>query len=132
MKILKENAGFLTNFEVLDFLRSRGAAKDPTKVLAPVKPSEFKVYDYLEKSVGSSQTRESIVDFVTKCKPYKLTKSEITSVINIRPASLEEIDPIIDDLDSRVDDDSHNIQELVDLIIQVFPPSSDQDKAEEW
>ena len=39
----KANAGALTNFEVLDFLRSRGAAKDPTRVIAPIAASEFKV-----------------------------------------------------------------------------------------
>lgn len=40
---LEANAGPLTNFEVLDFLRSKGAAKDPTRVLAKVLPSEYKV-----------------------------------------------------------------------------------------
>ena len=40
---LAANAGTLTNFEVLDFLRSKGAAKDPTRVLASVAPSEYKV-----------------------------------------------------------------------------------------
>lgn len=37
------NAGALTNFEVLDFLRSRGASKDVSRVIAPVAPSEYKV-----------------------------------------------------------------------------------------
>nr|XP_043607982.1 uncharacterized protein LOC122579812 [Erigeron canadensis] len=123
MKILKENAGPLTNFEVLDFLRSRGAAKDPTRVLAPVAPSEYKVYDYLEHSVASSQTRESIAEFVTKCKPYKLTKTEIATLINIRPTSAVEIDPLIEDLDSRL---GESVEELVELIVQMFPPSPDQ------
>lgn len=40
---LKANAGALTNFEVLEFLRSRGAGKDTTRVIAPVAPSEYKV-----------------------------------------------------------------------------------------
>ena len=40
---LKADAGALTNFEVLAFLRSRGAAKDPTRVIVSVAPSEFKV-----------------------------------------------------------------------------------------
>ena len=37
------NAGVLTNFEVLDFLRAKGASKDPTRVLAKVAQSEYKV-----------------------------------------------------------------------------------------
>ncbi|CAI9266766.1 unnamed protein product [Lactuca saligna] len=128
MKILKENAGLLTNFEVLDFLRSRGAAKDPTKVLAPLKPSEFKVYDHLEKTVAPSQTRESIVEFVTKCKPYKLSNPEMTSVINIRPTCEVEIDPLIEGLETRL---GENVAELVELIKQVFPPSPDESTSDE-
>jgi hypothetical protein len=42
------NAGALTNFEVLDFLRSRGASRDVSRVLAPVAASEYKVvFSYL-------------------------------------------------------------------------------------
>ncbi|KVH95134.1 uncharacterized protein LOC112527879 [Cynara cardunculus var. scolymus] len=128
MKILKENGGLLTNFEVLDFLRSRGAAKDPTRVLAPLAPSEFKVYDFLEQSAACSQTRESIAEFVTKCKPYKLTKSEIVSIVNVRPSSAVEIDPLIEDLDSRL---GESAEELVELVLQVFPPPPDQSKSDE-
>ena len=40
---LKANAGSLTNFEVLDFLQSRGALNDPTRLMSSVTPSEFKV-----------------------------------------------------------------------------------------
>lgn len=40
---VKENAGALTNFEVLDLLNSRGASKDTTRVIAPVARSEYKV-----------------------------------------------------------------------------------------
>jgi len=40
---LENNAGALTNFEVLDFLRAKGASKDPSRVLAKVAMSEYKV-----------------------------------------------------------------------------------------
>lgn len=40
---LEANAGALANFEVLNFLKSKGASKDPTRVLADVAPSEYKV-----------------------------------------------------------------------------------------
>lgn len=39
----KANAGSLTNFEVFDFLRSRGATADPMGCLGSVSPSECKV-----------------------------------------------------------------------------------------
>ncbi|KAM0059189.1 putative RNA polymerase subunit RPB4/RPC9, HRDC-like superfamily, Rpb4/RPC9 superfamily [Helianthus debilis subsp. tardiflorus] len=128
MKILKENAGPLTNFEVLDFLRSRGAAKDPTRVLASVAPSEFKVYDYLERTAASSQTKESITEFAAKCKPYKLTKSEIINIVNIRPSSSVEIYPLIENLEARLEE---SVEELVELVLQVFPSSEEQSKSDE-
>ncbi|KAL7177855.1 hypothetical protein ACSBR2_031085 [Camellia fascicularis] len=67
MKILKANAGTLTNFDVFDFLRSRGAAKDSTRIIVSVAQSEFKVA-YLQK---------------------------IFFFVNIRPSSVVEIDPVI-------------------------------------
>ncbi|XP_028215108.1 uncharacterized protein LOC114397204 [Glycine soja] len=64
MKILEGNASALTNFEVLDFLRAKGASKDPTRVIAKVAQSEYKVYDYLVDTAASIQTRESINEFL--------------------------------------------------------------------
>jgi hypothetical protein len=40
---LDANVSALTNFEVLDFLRSKGASKDPSRVIAKVAMSEYKV-----------------------------------------------------------------------------------------
>jgi hypothetical protein len=42
----KANAGSLTNFELFDFLRSRGATSDPMGCLGSVAPSECKVPHY--------------------------------------------------------------------------------------
>ncbi|RZB52300.1 hypothetical protein D0Y65_048665, partial [Glycine soja] len=65
---LEGNASALTNFEVLDFLRAKGASKDPTRVIAKVAQSEYKVYDYLVDTAASIQTRESINEFLTSVK----------------------------------------------------------------
>ncbi|KAL1821062.1 hypothetical protein DCAR_0417442 [Daucus carota subsp. sativus] len=118
MKILKANAGALTNFEVLEFLRSRGAGKDATRVIAPVAPSEYKVFDYLEQSVARYQTKESITDFISRSEKFKLAKAEIINVINIRPSSVVELDSIVEDCDGRF---GENIDELVDMVAEVFP-----------
>jgi hypothetical protein len=42
----KANGGHLTNFEALDFLRSRGAKTDPMGCLGAVAASECKVVIY--------------------------------------------------------------------------------------
>ncbi|KAG8093261.1 hypothetical protein GUJ93_ZPchr0012g20944 [Zizania palustris] len=87
MKIEKANAGFLTNFEVLDFLRSRGAKTDPMGCLGAVAASECKVYEYLLKTPSCNQTRESIDEFVIRCESFKLTNADKLNVINWRPSS---------------------------------------------
>ncbi|KAG7535250.1 RNA polymerase Rpb4/RPC9 core [Arabidopsis thaliana x Arabidopsis arenosa] len=91
MKIVKANAGALTNFEVLDFLNSRGASKDTTRVIAPIARSEYKVYDYLVETAASTQTRESVTKFADKCKDFKVAKAEILNIINLRPSSIVEL-----------------------------------------
>ncbi|KAH9764830.1 DNA-directed RNA polymerase III subunit RPC9 [Citrus sinensis] len=129
MKILEANAGPLTNFEVFDFLRSKGASKDPTRVLVPVTPSEFKVYDYLVESAACNQTRNIINEFLEKSKKFKLAKAEILNIINIRPSSLVEVDSIIEQCDTRFQEEE--LQELVDLVIEVLPPLPNQPNAAE-
>ncbi|CAL5416185.1 unnamed protein product [Camellia sinensis] len=117
---LKANAGALTNFEVLDFLRSRGAAKDPTRII---------VFDYLEQSAACNQTRERITEFVEKCKKYNLAKAEILNIVNIRPSSVVEIDPIIEECESRLGDSVEELVELVAEVLPALPTQTESDKA---
>ncbi|KAL3505981.1 hypothetical protein ACH5RR_031363 [Cinchona calisaya] len=128
MKILKEYAGALTNFEVLDFLRSRGAGKDPTRLIAAIAPSEYKVYDYLEQTAASRQTRDTVNEFMEKCKIYDLAKAEILNIINIRPSSAAEIDPIIEECDARY---GEKIELLVETVSDLLPPPPTQLESEE-
>ncbi|KAJ8449020.1 hypothetical protein Cgig2_004075 [Carnegiea gigantea] len=116
---LKANAGPLTNFEVLDFLRSRGALNDPTRLMSSVAPSEFKVYDYLVKTPACNQTRENICEFIEKSKEYQLAKAEVLNIINIRPSSAVEIVPIIEEWEDRMED---TIEELAEMIVQLLRP----------
>ncbi|KAF5200380.1 RNA polymerase II, Rpb4, core protein [Thalictrum thalictroides] len=127
MKILQVNAGALTQFELLDFLKSRGASTDPkTRFIAPIAPSEFQVYDYLVQKAASNQTRESIKEFLKKCEKFDLAKAEKLNVIDIRPSSVVEIDPIIEDCEKRMGSDV--VDELVDMVTQIFPPVQKPDQ----
>ncbi|KAJ8765817.1 hypothetical protein K2173_015684 [Erythroxylum novogranatense] len=122
MKIKKYNAGALTNFEVLDFLKSRGASNDSSRVIAPVAPSEYKVYDYLMETPACNQTREQIDEFLEKCQRFNLAKAEVLNIIDMKPSQLVEIDPLIEQSDKRLGD---QLEELVELVNEVFPPPSD-------
>ncbi|XP_009800021.1 uncharacterized protein LOC107812661 isoform X1 [Nicotiana tabacum] len=130
MKILEANAGALTNFEVLDFLCSRGAGRDPTRVIVPVAPSEFKVYDYLEQTAACNQTRQAIGEFLEKCKSIKLAKAEILNIINIRPSSLVELYPIIEEYDNRFGEATETMEEFVETV-QLLPPPPNQMQSEQ-
>ncbi|KAH1153104.1 hypothetical protein GLYMA_18G039600v4 [Glycine max] len=119
MKILECNAGALTNFEVLDFLRAKGASKDPTRVIAKVAQSEYKVYDYLVDTAASVQTRESINEFLTSVKQHDLAKAEVLNILNIGPAAEVELYPIIEDCDERFGDEG--VLEIVELVKKTLP-----------
>ncbi|CAH9095533.1 unnamed protein product [Cuscuta epithymum] len=141
MRILKANAGALTNFEVLEFLRSRGAGKGAARVMLPILASEFKVFDYLEQTaVCSNQTREIIGQFVEKCKSFNISKAEVLNIINIRPCTLSQIYPIIEEYDVRFprseetgdeEESEEPLMALVETILHVLPaPPSPMQEAD--
>ncbi|KAL5720998.1 hypothetical protein ACHQM5_013611 [Ranunculus cassubicifolius] len=120
MKILEKSGGALTNFEVLEFLRSRGASTETTRVFAPIAPSEFQVYDYLVQTAACNQTRDSIDNFLKKCEKSDLAKAEKINIINIRPTSAVELDPIIEQCENRMGEEV--IEELVEMIVEILQP----------
>lgn len=92
---LEANAGALTNYEVVHFLRSKGAAIDSTRVLAQVSPSEYKVLLFILFSSlftkGCDFSRLIIDVFMCRCmiiwsrlllaiKPESISMSSSTSV----------------------------------------------------
>ncbi|KAL5702199.1 hypothetical protein ACHQM5_027444 [Ranunculus cassubicifolius] len=120
MKILEKSGGALTNFEVLEFLRSRGASTETTRVFAPIAPSEFQVYDYLVQTAACNQTIDSIDNFLKRCEKFDLAKAEKINIINIRPTSAVELDPIIEQCENRMGEEV--VEELVEMIVEVLPP----------
>ncbi|WVZ08773.1 hypothetical protein V8G54_022119 [Vigna mungo] len=122
MKILEANAGALTNFEVLDFFRAKGASKDPTRVIVKVAHSEYKVYDYLVDTAASDQTRENIDEFLTSIKRHDLAKAEVLNILNTRPAAEVEIFPIIENCEGRSPDEEKEVTEIVDPVTKTLPP----------
>ncbi|KAF7816467.1 DNA-directed RNA polymerase III subunit RPC9 [Senna tora] len=116
---MEANAGALTNFEVLDFFRGKGASKDPTRVLAKVAQSEYKVYDYLVGTPASEQTRENINSFLGNCKKHDLAKAEVLNILNLRPAAAVEIFPIIEQIEDRFPDEE--IEEMVEVVKKTLP-----------
>ncbi|KAK9930912.1 hypothetical protein M0R45_018215 [Rubus argutus] len=122
MKILKADAGALNNFEVLEFLKSKGYSKDDRKRgMGRVTTSEYKVFDYLVDTPAGTQTREGNDEFKEKCKQFDLGNDTILNIINTRPASVVEIYAIVEE----------NADELVEMIGEVLtPPTAPSPKPE--
>uniref|UniRef100_A0A0D9VUB7 RNA polymerase Rpb4/RPC9 core domain-containing protein n=1 Tax=Leersia perrieri TaxID=77586 RepID=A0A0D9VUB7_9ORYZ len=116
MKIEKANAGFLTNFEVLDFLRSRGAKTDPMGCLGAVAASECKVYEYLLKTPACNQTRESINEFVTRCESFKLTNADKLNMIEECGKRFSK------DERGEARNEDEQVEEFLEIVKEVFPP----------
>ncbi|KAG9439790.1 hypothetical protein H6P81_019955 [Aristolochia fimbriata] len=119
MKIIEAHAGILTNYEVLDLLKSRGATSDPLGSLGAVTSSESKVFDYLVHTAACSQTREAVKEFWERSDEFELAKAEKLSVINTRPSSEAEIYPIIENCEQRLEG---KLEELVSLVVEILPP----------
>lgn len=134
MKILQKNGGALTNFEVLEFLRSRGATSDPLGCLGSVAASECKVFDYLVQSPAGTQTKKDVDEFLKRCESFDLAKAEKLNIINLRPSTQAEIYPVIEYCDKRFasneNEGTSKVEELVNLVIEVLPPPPKSDEEE--
>ncbi|KAE8767292.1 DNA-directed RNA polymerase III subunit RPC9 [Hordeum vulgare] len=137
----KANAGHLTNFEVLDFLRTRGAKIDPMGCLGAVAASECKVvYEYLLKTPACNQTRESVTEFANRCEGFKLTDADKQNIINWRPASAADVYAMVEECGKRfckdergmAQDEEDRANELVALVDEVFPapPANPEDEVD--
>uniref|UniRef100_A0A1D1Y934 DNA-directed RNA polymerase III subunit RPC9 n=1 Tax=Anthurium amnicola TaxID=1678845 RepID=A0A1D1Y934_9ARAE len=120
MKIVQADAGVLTNFEVLDLLRSRGATIDPMGCLGAVEPSECKVFDYLIHTAACNQNREVIDEFMKRSETFKVAKALKLNFINMRPSNQPEAEPIIALCEKEGLD---NPEEFMNMVIEVLPPA---------
>ncbi|XP_048574193.1 uncharacterized protein LOC125554836 [Triticum urartu] len=136
----KANAGHLTNFEVLDFLRIRGAKTDPMGCLGAVAASECKVYEYLLNTPACNQTRESVTEFANRCEGFKLTVADKQNVLNWRPTSVADVYAMVEDCGKRFSKDEQGgtqneeerAKELLGLVNEIFsrPPIKQEDELE--
>ncbi|KAJ4809768.1 hypothetical protein LUZ62_022334 [Rhynchospora pubera] len=137
----KANAGNLTNFEVFDFLRSRGATSDPMGCIGSVSPSECKVFGYLSGSPAYMQTRESVNEFLRKADNFKfITSFEKLNIVNSTPTVMPALYATIKDCDKRIAKEEEQIakenqleedqlQELLELVKEIFPqPAEEQEE----
>ena len=115
MEILDQNAGLLSNFEVLQVV------KEVNLELSVIK-NKFsdehmfinteKVEKFLEKSPCAQQTPERIKSFLQVLSKYKLKSSEKLQILNTCPMKPVDLHILIEECDTRFSD------EEVDTILE--------------
>ncbi|KAL3688598.1 hypothetical protein R1sor_014907 [Riccia sorocarpa] len=125
---IESNAGLLSNFEVLELLRQRGAAKGPLG--GSITPSEYKVYEYLVETPAGTQTKEVLQEFVKEVKSFKLMEAERLQSVNLRPSTAVEVHLIVEDCDERLS--SEAVDALIQTVERVIPspPEKPQEEVE--
>eukprot|EP00249_Psilotum_nudum_P010499 c22576_g1_i1 orf=803-1234(-) len=123
MKVKDANTGLLTNFEVLDLLRSHGADHDPLASAESVTPSECRVYDYIRKTPAGTQTRESVQHYFKEIDNYVLTKAERLQIVNLRPSTAVEVHLIVEDCEERMTDEA--VEQFIETIASALPPPAE-------
>lgn len=123
MEVIDENAGMISNFEVLEVLKDIkdgvSGHKKPGKNQTNLATILYSTLKYLEKTPCNDQTRENIAEFTTAVEPFKLTQAEKLQLINQRPTTAVEIQLIVEESEERLTEDQ--IEELLDVIIKTLP-----------
>ncbi|KAI8471906.1 MAG: HRDC-like protein [Monoraphidium minutum] len=120
MKILEKNAGLLTNSEVIEALKARGADSDAPSARA--RPSERMVLRYLEAHSAGALTREQLDAFKQALQPFGLSRTELLQVLNLAPASEVEVHLIIDNAEGRLGEE--RIAALLEVIAAHAPAAA--------
>ena len=130
MKVLSENAGSLTNLELVALLKRQADARSDLEKRLPLPGARRasattavawqaqqeiaeQILTHLEGSCCSSQTREGIQAFAAAVQKFKLTQAEVISLINAQPGSRVEIHLIVEECEERLGEDQ--VGELLQL-----------------
>ena len=87
---LKECTAYLSNYEVLNILQSMKSNKKQ-KSEQQLATITYQTVKYLENTPSSKHSPEKIHNFLKAVEPYKLTKCEKLTLLNLCPKTAVEI-----------------------------------------
>ncbi|CAH8626686.1 unnamed protein product [Dicrocoelium dendriticum] len=117
MEVEHKSAKLLTNLEVLQLINSRFGSK---KKIRTQQTLLYTCSKYLKSLTPChTQTSESISAFAKAAKPFKLSKLELSMLINHCPSTLVELSVLVGDIDSRFS--TSETEELLAIIARHFP-----------
>lgn len=90
----------------------------------------YEVLKYLENTPCVNQNAECISSVCAGLVKYKLTKSEMLQIVNLRPTTPVEVSLIVEESEERLTE--AQIDEIINLIKDTIPPGpGSEDKEEE-
>ncbi|KAI8921846.1 RNA polymerase II [Powellomyces hirtus] len=130
MEVLELRAAHLSNSEVLTFLTELQTVREQNiPVVNPGAPLESNLKDlyeierevvtFLSGTPCAEQDEAVIKTFMEALRKYDLTKGEKLMLLNLRPKSIAELNPMVEDLDNRLREEEQ--EALVALICELLP-----------
>ena len=133
MEVVDDNAGMISNFEVLQLLKDvqsgEGGYRKPGKSQQHLATILYSTLKYLEKTPCKDQTTECINEFMQAVESFKLTKAEKLQLLNQRPCTAVEIQLIVEESEERLTEEQ--IEELLSVISKTLPGDPPQVEEEE-
>lgn len=129
MEVVQTPQLLLSNFEVYNLLREEDKLVTRNKKPSQKATIAYETEQYLKSfspSSTSSYTPVIVTQFLTAFKRYRLTKAEKLQILNHRPASLVELQLLIEESEERFSEEVMNemIAIIADIILE--PEFDDQ------
>lgn len=114
MEVLKECSSYLSNYEVLDILQNIKSNKKQKMTQNQLATITYQTIRYLEDTPCKRQSPEKIREFLKVLEPFKLTKCEKLTLLNVCPKTQLEMQLIVEDCDERLTDE--DVESLLQVI----------------
>lgn len=85
---MAENAGLISNPELLQLLHSKGADPANPDATAAALPSERKACGYLAQQGVTPRSRQQVEALVAALAEFDLMKAEVLQILNLRPSQV--------------------------------------------
>jgi len=121
MKVLNDNEGLVTNFEVNQILQQNLKGQTEDDKDSPESSFEQQVLKYFQYTTITNQTAEKLQICIKSLQNYELTKAEVLQVLNLHPTTEVEVNLIIEECAERISDEK-TLQLLQDLTQTLLSP----------
>ena len=123
MEIIDKNAGLVCNYELLEVLGKHYAREKEVlkqdRDLRNILWIKQQCNNHFRHSPAAVQNVALAQQFVTAMEPFHLTNAEIVQILNLRPASLAHLHPLIEHLDERLTDAQR--EDLLTRVAAILP-----------